>query len=83
MDDPTLAEIGRKHGKSGAQVALRWLVQQDDVAAIPKAAKPEHARANLDVFDFELDREDLERIAELPGRERLIDPGWAPRWDAA
>ncbi len=83
MDDPTLAEIGRKHGKSGAQVALRWLVQQDDVAAIPKAAKPEHARANLDIFDFELDAEDLERIAELPGRERLIDPGWAPRWDAA
>jgi len=82
-NDPALAEIGGKHGKSPAQVALRWLVQQDRVAAIPKAAKPEHARANLEIFDFELDAEDLQRIDRLPGDTRLIDPGWAPQWDAA
>lgn len=81
--DRTLREIGAKHGKSAAQVALRWLVQQPNVAAIPKAAKPAHARANLDIFDFSLDEEDLARIARLPGDKRMIDPSWAPVWDAA
>jgi 2,5-diketo-D-gluconate reductase B len=83
VQDPTLTEIGRKHGKSPAQVALRWLVQQDKVAAIPKAAKPEHARANLEIFDFELDAEDRARIGRLDGRTRLINPSWAPQWDEA
>jgi 2,5-diketo-D-gluconate reductase B len=82
-DDASLAEIGRKHGKSPAQVALRWLVRQAKVAAIPRTANPEHARANLDIFDFDLDAEDLERIARLDARTRLINPSWAPQWDNA
>lgn len=81
--DPTLREIGAKHGKSAAQVTLRWLIQQPNVAAIPKAAKLEHAKANLDVFDFALDAEDLARIEGLPSDRRMIDPSWAPVWDAA
>jgi 2,5-diketo-D-gluconate reductase B len=81
--DPTLKAIGEKHGKTAAQVALRWLIQHGDVSAIPKASSIEHARANFDIFDVQLDQEDLARIAQLPGGTRIIDPSWAPQWDAA
>ena len=80
--DPTLAAVGRKHGKSPAQVALRWLLDQEGVAAIPKAASRGHIAANLDIFDFALDAEERTAIDALGGSRRLVDPGgWAPRWD--
>ena len=63
-----LTRIGTKHGKSAAQVALRWLLQQPGVAAIPKASSEPNLRANLDVFDFALDAEDLEALAALAER---------------
>ena len=62
---PVLAEIGDEHGKSAAQVALRWLIEQPQVTAVPKAASHERRRENLDVFDFELTDADRERIAAL------------------
>lgn len=80
-DDPTLLEIGERHGKTPAQVTLRWLIQQHNVCAIPKASTEEHLRENLDVFDFELARDEVVRIAELDRGERLIDPDFAPKWD--
>lgn len=80
LEDPVLQEIGRRHDKSPAQVALRWLLQQDRVAAIPKAARPEHRRSNFDVFDFELSIEEMKRIHGLERGERLIDPNFAPEW---
>ena len=64
-DDPTLREIGSSRRKSPMQVALRWLVQQEKVAAIPKATSEEHLRANLDVFDFELSEEEMDRVSSL------------------
>ncbi len=64
-DDATLKEIGEAHDKTAAQVALRWLVQQEKVAAIPKATGEEHLRANLDVFDFELSNEEMVRVSSL------------------
>lgn len=79
--EKALAAIGARHGKSASQVALRWLVEQDNVVAIPKAAREAHARANLDVFDFALDDDDRAAIAKLPGSMRVIDPGWSPEWD--
>jgi len=63
--DGTLAAIGDRYGKTAAQVALRWLVQQDHVAAIPKASGTRHLRENLAVFDFELTDEEMERVFEL------------------
>ena len=55
---PMLSEIGAAHGKSVAQVVLRWLIQRD-VIVIPKSVRPERMRENIDVFDFELtDRRD-------------------------
>ena len=65
QDDATLEEIGEAHGKSATQVALRWLVQQDKVSAIPKATSEEHLGENLDVFDFELSEEEMDRISSL------------------
>jgi len=67
-DDATLREIGEAHGKTAAQVALRWLVQQEKVSAIPKASSEDHLRANLDVFDFELSADEMERISGLSRR---------------
>jgi 2,5-diketo-D-gluconate reductase B len=65
--DATLGEIGESHGKTPAQVALRWLIQQEKVAAIPKAASENHLRSNSDIFDFELSGEEMERIFALRG----------------
>ena len=65
LEDRTLREIGEAHGKTPAQVALRWLIQQEKVAAIPKATSEEHLRGNLDVFDFELSGEEMGRISGL------------------
>jgi diketogulonate reductase-like aldo/keto reductase len=63
--DTTLREIGDAHGKTATQAALRWLVQQDKVCAIPKATGEEHLRENLDVHDFELSAEEMDRIFSL------------------
>ena len=65
LNDRTLLEVGEATGKTPAQVVLRWLIQQDRVAAIPKATSEEHLRGNLDVFDFELSDEEMERISGL------------------
>ncbi|MDQ4129145.1 MAG: aldo/keto reductase [Actinomycetota bacterium] len=64
-DDATLREIGEAHGKSAAQVTLRWLIQQEKVSAIPKATGEDHLMANLDVFDFELSAEEMDRVSTL------------------
>ncbi|MFG0306850.1 MAG: aldo/keto reductase [Phycisphaerales bacterium JB040] len=78
--DDTLADIGREHGKSAAQVALRWLLQQG-VAPIPKASSERHREQNLNVFDFTLDDDEMERVTALGGDDRIIDPEWAPDWE--
>ena len=81
VDDPTLREIGEAHGKNPAQVTLRWLLQQDHVAAIPKSSDPAHRRSNFELWDFALSDEEMERIADLARGERLIDPSFAPDWE--
>jgi 2,5-diketo-D-gluconate reductase B len=80
-NDRRLAEVGSRHGKTAAQVALRWLTSQPGVAAIPKATSKEHLETNLDVFDFELSDEEISLIDSIEGDGRIIDPGWAPEWD--
>ncbi|HET7308292.1 MAG TPA: aldo/keto reductase [Gammaproteobacteria bacterium] len=81
MGNETLRGIGDKHGKSEVQVALRWLLQQDSVIAIPRTRNEAHARANFAVFDFMLDDAEMRRIDRLLGDDRQIDPGIAPVWD--
>ena len=67
LGDETLANIGDRYDKSPAQVALRWLIQQEGVVAIPRSSSPEHIAANLAVFDFELSDAEMERIDGLSG----------------
>ncbi|MFC6834975.1 aldo/keto reductase [Halomarina ordinaria] len=71
LSDPVLEAVGERYGKSPAQVALRWLVQQDGVCTIPKATSRDHLAANLEVFDFELTDEEMERIRQ-PSKVRTL-----------
>ena len=64
FDDPTLLEIARQHGKSAAQVMLRWHLQEGR-SAIPKSTKPARIAENFDVFDFELSDEQIAAIDAL------------------
>ena len=66
---------------SAAQVALKWLLEQDGVAAIPKASRRESQQANLDALKLKLDDEDRKAIAALPKDRRCVNPGFAPAWD--
>ncbi len=61
---PVLTEIGNKYGKTAAQVALRWNIQRG-VVVIPKSVHLERIKANIDVFDFELTKEDMDKISAL------------------
>jgi 2,5-diketo-D-gluconate reductase B len=83
-NEPVLRRIAETYGKTPAQVALKWLIDQDRVAAVPKAASRAHAEANIDIFDFELTPLDRAAIDALAGSDRLVDiGGWAPEWDEA
>jgi diketogulonate reductase-like aldo/keto reductase len=64
FDDPTLKDIARHHGKSAAQVMLRWHLQQGR-SAIPKSTKPARIAENFNVFDFALTREQIAAIDAL------------------
>lgn len=64
LHDPTLIEIAKKYNKSTAQIILKWDLQ-NDVITIPKSMTPSRIRENLDIFDFTLTDEDLEKISAL------------------
>lgn len=83
LNDPVLAEIAKAHGRSVAQIALRWLVQQN-VAAIPFSSNPQRVADNFNVFDFVLTDDEMKRIAALARPNgRLANPvGRVPGgWD--
>jgi 2,5-diketo-D-gluconate reductase B len=82
-DHPALLAIAAKHGASAAQVALKWLLDQDGVAAIPKAARAESQLANLAARNLVLDDADRAAIAALPKDQRFVSPPFAPQWDVA
>lgn len=72
-----IREVAKRHGKTPYQVALRWLIDQPKVAAIPKSSDPTHLRENIEIFDFELDGDDLAKIANLPGDVKKVNPDFA------
>ncbi|MDX0055525.1 aldo/keto reductase [Sinorhizobium meliloti] len=82
--DPLLTEIGGRHGKTAAQVALRWLVQQQDVTVLSKTATEARLKENFAIFDFALTREEMAAVRELARPNgRIVNPqGLAPEWDA-
>ena len=83
LNDPVVGVIAQAHGKTHAQICLRWLIQQPMVAAVPRALEEAHIAENLDVFDFSLSEEEMRRIYALRSRNvRIADPPErAPKWD--
>lgn len=81
LDDPVVTQIARAHDATPAQVVLRWLLDQPNVAAVPKASSREHRADNLAVFDLELGDDERAQLAALERGRRTINPSWAPDWD--
>jgi 2,5-diketo-D-gluconate reductase B len=80
-NDATLQQIGQAHGKTAAQVCLRWLVQQN-VSAIPRTSRIERLSENIDIFDFALSEDEMNEISQMGSTKgRLTDFGFAPKWD--
>ena len=76
-----LERIGKAHGKSAAQVSLRYLVQLGTIP-IPRSASPGHLKANLDVFDFNLSDAEMAELKKLNATNmRVVNPPHAPVWD--
>ena len=76
-----LARIGKAHGKTSAQIALRYLVQHG-IIPIPRTSNPDHLAANLAIFDFTLSDVAMTEIAGLKQTGlRVVNPPHAPRWD--
>jgi 2,5-diketo-D-gluconate reductase B len=76
-----LEKIARAHGKTAAQISLRWLVQQG-IVVIPRTSKVERLKQNIGLFDFELSDAEMEAIAGLgKSRSRIVDWAYSPKWD--
>jgi diketogulonate reductase-like aldo/keto reductase len=69
--DSVIIELSEKYNKTPAQVTLRWIIQQQSVA-IPKSAKKRRLKENIDIYDFEIDDLDMERIHSLTRGQRLV-----------
>ncbi len=83
LNDPVLQEIARVRQLSVAQVALRWLVQQERVVAIPGAVNVEQLRENLKVLAVALTNDEMAAISALARGTRIVDPPHGPSWDTA
>ncbi len=81
-EDPAMRRIAAKHGATPVQVALAWLLAQENLVAIPKSARPEGQAENLAAAALRLDGEDLAAIAALPKDRRFVNPDFAPDWAA-
>lgn len=83
LENPVIREIAAARGRTPAQVALRWLVQQSDVGVVPRALEFSEIEENIAIFDFELRDDEMARIATLQDRNlRVVDPAVRrPVWD--
>ena len=82
LGDPVIEKIAKAHGKTAAQVALRWLVQQG-IIIIPRSSKAERVAENFAVEDFSLTPAEMAEMAGLkrPDSRLVNNPKWAPKWD--
>ena len=79
LGDPVIGQVAKKHGKTAAQIVLRWVLQQGFII-IPKSENPVRIRENASIFDFELDAEDLVLISELDRDQEGNTGDWNP-WE--
>lgn len=80
---PEIRRIAEKHGVQPTQIALKWLIDQGNVAAVPKAKGRANQLANLAALDVSLDNEDYASIVGIAKNLRLVSPAFAPQWDDA
>lgn len=73
INEPIFKELAEKYGKSNVQIILRWHIQAGNIV-IPGASNPEHIKSSIDIFDFELSEEDMERIAKINKNIRYYEP---------
>jgi methylglyoxal/glyoxal reductase len=74
MDNPAITEIAKTHHKSYAQVMIRWLIEQD-LVVIPKSTNPARIKENFNVYDFKLDKDDMDKLARQDQEMRVC---WSP-----
>jgi diketogulonate reductase-like aldo/keto reductase len=70
-NDPIIRNIAEKYQKTPAQITLKWLSQQD-IITIPKASSERHLRENINIFDFELEKSDIEKLKEVNQNKRMV-----------
>lgn len=84
FEEPAVLAAAQAHGRTPAQIVLRWQVQQEGVVAIPRTTRPERLRENLAIFDFSLSESEMAAISRLRvANERICDYDFSPKWDAA
>ena len=81
LKNQVIRDIAAARGKTPAQIGLRWLIEQENVVAIPRSSSTEHLQANLDIFDFSLTPGERDALNALPKNQRQIQPPFAPAWD--
>ena len=83
VGDPTIKAIAAAHGKSEAQVVLRWLAQQEGVVTLSKTVSEDRAKSNFEIFDFELSPDEMRALHALARPDgRIVSPrNLAPEWD--
>ena len=72
FNDETIVSIAEAHGKTSAQIILRWHLQAGNIA-IPGSSNEEHIQENFEIFDFELSKEEMQRMSGLDRNERFAD----------
>jgi 2,5-diketo-D-gluconate reductase B len=81
IKDETLSDLAVKYNRTNSQIVLRWLLQQGDIAVIPKASSNNRIKENLNIFEFELSDEDIMVISSLNDDHRITNSAWSPQWD--
>ena len=76
LEEDVIKEIASNKGKSSSQVVLRWLLQHD-IIVIPKSSSYDHLKQNYEIFDFELDEEEMKKINGLNKNYRIINPSFS------
>ena len=82
LEEPVVRELAEKHGRTPAQIVLRWHIQQPGVVAVPKSGNPKRIAENFQVTDFALSDEEMSKLSGLARPDgRVVNLAFAPQWD--
>lgn len=80
LENEIINEIAGKYSKTPAQISLRWIIQKK-LIAIPKATSEEHLRENMDIFDFNLNEDDMKKLDSITDQKRMVNPPFISDFD--